>query len=221
VTDLHRPTLDNLSHNIALNDLPTEAPSEEGEATPATASASASPVLARYVNWCDPATYPSELADVVIGSDLVYDSGILAVLVPAVAAMLREGLSLPRPLLPPSQLMALSRRSLLVCRTGLCSRRDGRPGLVPRQSPHPLRWTHSRSALVSHRLLPLPPSPLRDPTGCSRTPSPLRTATSTCSTSTTCPPERPTACSTSSNPPSSLPRPSLPLPLLLPSPLRP
>jgi predicted nicotinamide N-methyase len=103
VTDLHAPTLDNLGHNIALNGLPT-ATGEEQQGTESL-PLSASPVIARYVNWCDPATYPAELADVIVGSDLVYDSAILAVLVPAVVAMLREGLPFisclsPHPCLP-------------------------------------------------------------------------------------------------------------------------
>lgn len=43
------------------------------------------------VNWQDPSSFPLPQADVVLGSDLVYDAGILKVLVPAVGALLRPG----------------------------------------------------------------------------------------------------------------------------------
>jgi hypothetical protein len=46
------------------------------------------------VNWQDPASFPLPHADVVLGSDLVYDAGILRVLVPAVGSLLRPGGSL-------------------------------------------------------------------------------------------------------------------------------
>jgi predicted nicotinamide N-methyase len=79
LTDIHLPTIENLHHNLAIN----ESLSGEGSGEGA--------VICQVVNWGDAATFPAEPADVIIGSDLVYDSGILAVLVPAVAAMLREG----------------------------------------------------------------------------------------------------------------------------------
>jgi hypothetical protein len=43
------------------------------------------------VNWNDINSYPPERADIIIGSDLVYDVKILSILVPAVKSMLVEG----------------------------------------------------------------------------------------------------------------------------------
>jgi predicted nicotinamide N-methyase len=49
-------------------------------------------VEVQSVNWKDTNTYPKQLADVLIGSDLVYDSNILVLLVQAVQGMLsKEG----------------------------------------------------------------------------------------------------------------------------------
>lgn len=79
ITDIHEPTLRNAVHNYSLNGLSPE----EGRPTPKTE------VL--NVSWTDPSTYPPERADVLLGSDLVYDNGILSVLCPAVKSMLKEG----------------------------------------------------------------------------------------------------------------------------------
>lgn len=48
-------------------------------------------VIVSNVNWKDPTTFPAEKADVILGSDLVYDSAILSILVPAVDKMLSQG----------------------------------------------------------------------------------------------------------------------------------
>lgn len=45
----------------------------------------------RNVNWLNTETFPPEKADVILGSDLVYDSGILAILSTAVDALLNTG----------------------------------------------------------------------------------------------------------------------------------
>lgn len=45
----------------------------------------------RNVNWLNTETFPPEKADVILGSDLVYDSGILAILSTAVDALLNAG----------------------------------------------------------------------------------------------------------------------------------
>lgn len=71
ITDIHQPTLDNLSHNLTLNDFSMS-------------------VSSKFVNWVDAASFP-EPADVILGSDLVYDSNILSILVPAIDAMLVKG----------------------------------------------------------------------------------------------------------------------------------
>ena len=43
------------------------------------------------VNWADPATYPDEQVDIVLGSDLIYDSAALEVFVAAVDGILKSG----------------------------------------------------------------------------------------------------------------------------------
>jgi predicted nicotinamide N-methyase len=123
LTDIHEPTLENLRYNVTANGLnlvdedeagnaaAEEAARAIGEATVFRAPAPApvgSPaegeeqgevaVVVKCVNWQDPASYPSEPADVVIGSDLVYDDNILTMLVPALARILKEGA--PKQLLP-------------------------------------------------------------------------------------------------------------------------
>ncbi|CAE7674523.1 unnamed protein product, partial [Symbiodinium microadriaticum] len=63
----------------------------ENDAPPGGAQESAdAEVVVKCVNWQDPSTDPAELADVVIGSDLVYDDGILAMLVPALSRIMKE-----------------------------------------------------------------------------------------------------------------------------------
>jgi len=44
-----------------------------------------------YLNWADKLTYPSEAVDVIIGSDLVYDTNILRFLVEAISSILVKG----------------------------------------------------------------------------------------------------------------------------------
>ena len=46
-----------------------------------------------YLNWADEKSYPKEKIDVIVGSDLVYDNNILAILVPAVNKLLSPGKS--------------------------------------------------------------------------------------------------------------------------------
>lgn len=43
------------------------------------------------MNWLDTDTYPLEKADLILGSDLVYDASILTCLVPAICSMLSPG----------------------------------------------------------------------------------------------------------------------------------
>ena len=78
ITDIHEPTLSNAKYNISLNGF--NGDSNDGGPK----------VEARNVSWTVPTSYPPEKADVLLGSDLVYDSGILSVLCPAVKAMLKN-----------------------------------------------------------------------------------------------------------------------------------
>lgn len=100
VSDIHEPTLLNAAHNVKLN---AQSAMEVNECAntyqssvinfPATATSPASTTAVKVINmsWTDPATYPPEQASLLLGSDLVYDIGILAVLIPAICASLATG----------------------------------------------------------------------------------------------------------------------------------
>ncbi len=47
-------------------------------------------VSLRNINWKDTASFPAEPADVLLGSDLVYDVNILSILIPAVPSLLQS-----------------------------------------------------------------------------------------------------------------------------------
>ena len=95
ITDIHEPTLRNAVHNIDLNKdfgnvtLGSEG-ANRGQCCISGVSQPTS-VFIRNVSWTEKASFPPEEADVLIGSDLVYDSNILGVLCPAVHAMLKNG----------------------------------------------------------------------------------------------------------------------------------
>ena len=76
MTDVHQPTLDNLQYNMRLNSLVDTQ------------------FIPKKVDWTDAASFPQELADIVIGSDLVYDGNILNILIPALMQMLKAGKSI-------------------------------------------------------------------------------------------------------------------------------
>jgi len=105
LTDIHSPTLLNAAFNARLN-----APADQGldgsaatqgvhnsvfdfgsaaavESTVASVSGSSVPVAVSRVSWTDPSTFPPA-ADVLLGSDLVYDTTILEALTKAVVGML-------------------------------------------------------------------------------------------------------------------------------------
>lgn len=111
LTDIHQPTLDNLNFNAKKNHLHTTTVSPEptsektsvfnmdrsgatgsgdtAEVVPPQATAAIVEVL--NLNWKDSATYPAQAVDVILGADLVYDAAILHMLVPAIDAILVEG----------------------------------------------------------------------------------------------------------------------------------
>ena len=106
ITDIHDPALRNATYNVQLNsakDVANESvfssmiPEQNGiycqeyVQSVGKGSSSAGVVQVCKVNWKDMDTYPPEKADVVIGSDLVYDVKILSILVPAVKTMLVDG----------------------------------------------------------------------------------------------------------------------------------
>jgi predicted nicotinamide N-methyase len=107
ITDIHHTTLVNAAHNVRINcaagdeSTPIDA-AATGSTTPTGAAAlnygdatykhsksSSTFVSCQHVNWKDESTFPPEPLDVLLGSDLVYDSAILALLVPAVKKMLK------------------------------------------------------------------------------------------------------------------------------------
>lgn len=68
-SDLNPTTVDNLRHNLQLNQLSN-----------ATASA---------MDWQDPSTYPEEQVDVLVGSDLIYQSSMVDLLVTTIHRLLK------------------------------------------------------------------------------------------------------------------------------------
>ncbi len=109
VTDIHEPTIANSLHNARLNQaLDPHSKADSGSsptdivfkhsssATEHDAGVSgdlcvSTAVRVLNVNWKDFGSFPAERADVLLGSDLVYDSSILAILVPAVDRMMTQG----------------------------------------------------------------------------------------------------------------------------------
>jgi predicted nicotinamide N-methyase len=99
LTDIHVPTLENLEFNAKKNNLLSANDGEgkedlvEGVAPKSVfkMGEKSSVVEVLNLNWKDPSTYPSQTVEVVLGADLVYDSAILQMLVPAIAAILSEG----------------------------------------------------------------------------------------------------------------------------------
>lgn len=70
VTDLNPQSVENLQHNIALNDLQHNT-------------------TALIMDWCDKATWPKEKLDYVIGSDLIYQKSLVPLLVQVVVGLLK------------------------------------------------------------------------------------------------------------------------------------
>ena len=72
VTDLNPQTVDNVKHNIALNNLENLS-------------------SAIRIDWEDKSTWPSESLDYVIGSDLIYQSSLVPLLVSVIMDLLKPG----------------------------------------------------------------------------------------------------------------------------------
>lgn len=75
------------------------------------------------MSWTDPDTYPPERAALLLGSDLVYDMGILAVLIPAICASLAAGT--PMQLSSESSILASYLPLFLPCTLPLGASLDG------------------------------------------------------------------------------------------------
>jgi predicted nicotinamide N-methyase len=82
-------------NSVTLNDGSTTVFQTATASASASATSTSSPVKTQLkvakVSWSDPATFPPEKADVLIGSDLVYESRILTLLTAAVDGMLAQG----------------------------------------------------------------------------------------------------------------------------------
>lgn len=100
LTDIHQPTLDNSVYNASLNAdsdkvntldaaaidiIGTNSSNYKDEGVSKIAT---SLVRIANVSWNDTTTFPPDLADVVLGSDLVYDDKIIEILIPAISSML-------------------------------------------------------------------------------------------------------------------------------------
>jgi hypothetical protein len=72
LTDFNSKTVENLRYNAQLNQDQTTQ------------------VDVRYMNWQDPTTWPDERLDFVIGSDLIYQSDMVPLLVQTVAGLLQQ-----------------------------------------------------------------------------------------------------------------------------------
>jgi hypothetical protein len=59
--------------------------------SPSSAPAHSTALKVIRMSWTDTSSYPSERAQLLLGSDLVYDASILAVLIPAICSTLAEG----------------------------------------------------------------------------------------------------------------------------------
>ena len=68
-TDFNPRTVDNLRHNIGLNELPTS-------------------VQALEMNWQDPSTWPTEPISVLFGSDLIYQADMVPLLLQTIQGLL-------------------------------------------------------------------------------------------------------------------------------------
>jgi ribosomal protein L11 methylase PrmA len=88
VTDINEASLDNAKYNVSLNGLQKPSSTEEPAAATGDAKQAAGVVDVCNVNWLDPTSFPPEQADIILGSDLVYDSKIINILIPAICAML-------------------------------------------------------------------------------------------------------------------------------------
>lgn len=91
ITDIHEPTLRNAAYNVKLNNSETKEQNLPNELTPllyAQETIDNVEINVSNVNWKDIQTFPQEKADIILGSDLVYDYKILDLLIPAIDNML-------------------------------------------------------------------------------------------------------------------------------------
>lgn len=88
LTDIHEPTLENARHNANINTRNDSLPEASNFVRVSPVTGQETLIAVRNVNWKDHQTFPEEKADIILGSDLVYDMGILDMLIPAIQQML-------------------------------------------------------------------------------------------------------------------------------------
>jgi hypothetical protein len=99
-TDFNPQTVKNLQFNMELNECCSQISADTTDtaaskdditsssaATPASANANATAMI---MNWQDPSTWPKEPMDFVIGSDLIYQSDMVPLLVQTIASLLKK-----------------------------------------------------------------------------------------------------------------------------------
>jgi predicted nicotinamide N-methyase len=101
-TDFNPQTVKNLQYNMELNECCCQSSDEtltttgkddckpittSPAITPAPANANATP---RIMNWQDPSTWPKEPMDYIIGSDLIYQSDMVPLLVQTITGLLKK-----------------------------------------------------------------------------------------------------------------------------------
>lgn len=79
LTDFNSRTVENLQHNADLNQTSSN-----------TTAAVATEMDVRQMNWQEPSTWPDERLDYVIGSDLIYQTDMVPLLVQTVAGLLKQ-----------------------------------------------------------------------------------------------------------------------------------
>jgi len=87
ITDLNPTTVDNMQHNIDLNQTQTSPVSTDEDQQPLQQWNER--VIASSIDWDDETTWPDEKLDFVIGSDLIYQSNIVPLLKKVVLGLLK------------------------------------------------------------------------------------------------------------------------------------
>lgn len=94
-TDIHVPTIKNAEFNVKLNSSDPDSTNgflyKKKNNSTDSIEQEETKVVVQTINWSDFDTFPEQKADVLLGSDLVYDNSILHILVPAIDRLLTPG----------------------------------------------------------------------------------------------------------------------------------
>lgn len=94
LTDIHPPALDNAMFNLENNGfeaLPESLIEDKRESSMKSFVSQSCRAHVMSVNWADKVTFPPEEVDIILGSDLIYDSAALDLFVSAVDQILKSG----------------------------------------------------------------------------------------------------------------------------------